>query len=210
MSAKKEILIFDLDGTILDTIEDIHDALIETLDNYGFPRFDLNTTKSYVGDGIKKLVERAVGKDNFIDEHEKFFRTRYKLRIVNKTKPFPFIIDIIEKLSESYPMVILSNKSEEMTDYLVRYFGLDRYFLKWYGGDSFPEKKPSPLPVFELIKNLSLERKGFFIGDNYTDIECGKNSGLKTVFCRYGYGKLSDVVPDYHVEQPQGLLKILL
>lgn len=210
MQRESEVVFFDLDGTILDTIEDIHDALMEMLTEFGFPKFPISITKQYVGDGIKKLVERAVGKDNFRDEHERFFRDQYRTLIVNKTKPFPKILDALENLAENYTMIILSNKSEEMTDYLVRYFKLDRYFLRWYGGDSFSEKKPSPLPVKEIVNKLGLQNSGFFIGDNYTDIECGKNSGLKTVFCRYGYGKLSNLAPDYYIDSPEELLKILV
>lgn len=209
MPKNKEILIFDLDGTILDTIEDIHNSLMKTLDYFNFNKFGIDTTKKYVGDGIKKLVERAVGKEHFKDEHETIFRRIYKENIVEHTKPFSGISDVLEQLKDSYEMFILSNKSFEMTDYLVKHFGLDRYFTKWYGGDSFVEKKPSPLPIFEILKFADAEN-GFVIGDNYTDVESAVNSGLTSVFCRYGYGKLYDVNPDFYVDKPEDLLNILL
>lgn len=208
---KGKLVIFDLDGTILDTIYDIHKAIIETIKFYGFPIFDIDTTKKYVGDGIKKLVERAVGKDNFKDEHEKFFRSFYRDHIVDNTKLFEGIQDLLSDLKRSgNDIVILSNKSFDMTDYLVRYFHLDRFTSLWCGGDSFCEKKPSPLPVKEIIATKGVcSDMAIVIGDNYTDIECGVNAGLKTIYCKYGYGKLSDVSPDYIVESPIEIKGIL-
>jgi len=210
LSAEKEILIFDLDGTILDTIEDIHSSLMDMLRYFYFSTFDISITKQYVGDGIKKLVERAVGQDNFKDEHERYFRSIYKENLVKKTKPFDSILEVLERLKGRYIMAVLSNKSFEMTDYLIRYFKLDNYFLRWYGGDSFVEKKPSPLPIYEIIKITGSKKGGYVIGDNYTDVESGNRAGLKTIFCRYGYGKLYDLMPDYFVDTPEELLNILI
>ncbi|MGB9731287.1 MULTISPECIES: HAD family hydrolase [Calditerrivibrio] len=210
MSSEKEILIFDLDGTILDTIDDIHSSLMNTLRYFNFPTFDISITKQYVGDGIKKLVERAVGEDNFKDEHERHFRAVYKENLVNQTKPFTSILNVLERLKDRYIMAILSNKSFEMTDYLVKHFKLDNYFVRWYGGDSFVEKKPSPLPIYEIIKITRSKKDGYLIGDNYTDVESGNRAGLKTIFCRYGYGKLYGQQPDYFVDTPEELLNILI
>lgn len=210
MSSEKEILIFDLDGTILDTIDDIHSSLMNTLRYFNFPTFDISITKQYVGDGIKKLVERAVGKDNFKDEHERYFRAVYKENLVNQTKPFTSMLNVLERLKDRYIMAILSNKSFEMTDYLVKHFKLDNYFVRWYGGDSFVEKKPSPLPIYEIIKITRSKKDGYLIGDNYTDVESGNRAGFKTIFCKYGYGKLYDQQPDYFVDTPEELLNILI
>lgn len=208
---KGNLIIFDLDGTILDTIYDIHKAIVETVKFYGFPTFDMETTKKYVGDGIRKLVERAVGKGNFRDEHENFFRSFYRDHIVDNTKLFDGISELLLGLRESNnEVVILSNKSFDMTDYLVRYFHLDRFASLWYGGDSFQEKKPSPLPAKMIMSIKGVDSDStIIVGDNYTDIECGFNAGVKTIYCKYGYGKLSDVKPDYIAESPIDIKRIL-
>lgn len=196
------LIIYDLDGTILDTIYDIHNSLVETLTYFKFPTFNIDTTKSFVGDGFKILLERSVGKENFKQEHESFFREVYTKNQTKNTNPFDkidYILELQKKAGKK--LVILSNKAYKNTDYLVKYFSLDNYFDAWYGGDSFPEKKPSPTPVYEILKLFGIKKENsLLIGDNYTDIEAGHFAGISTCFCKYGYGKLSHVVPDFTVK----------
>lgn len=201
------LIIYDLDGTILDTIYDIHNSLVETLTYFKFPTFNIDTTKSFVGDGFRILLERSVGKENFKQEHETFFREVYTKNQTKNTKPFDkidYILELQKKAGKK--LVILSNKAYKNTDYLVKYFSLDNYFDVWYGGDSFPEKKPSPTPVYEILKLFGIKKENsLLIGDNYTDIEAGHFAGISTCFCKYGYGKLSYVVPDFTVKRIEEL-----
>jgi phosphoglycolate phosphatase len=205
-----ELFIFDLDGTILDTIEDIHDSLTSTLQFFNLQTFDIETTKSYVGDGFKALVQRAIGDTVFKEEYETYFRKIYQKNQTNKTKPFENIFEVFEQLKyNDKKLIILSNKAFDNTDYLVKYYRLDKYFDKWYGADSFPEKKPSPTPINTILNNNQLiPSKAIIIGDNYTDIEAGKNANIKTCFCEYGYGKLRNVKPDFSVKTVKNLLNI--
>jgi phosphoglycolate phosphatase len=207
----KRLLIFDLDGTLLDTIDDLHNSLMDTVDKFGFPRFEIDITKTYVGDGIKKLVERGVGKENFLPEHEAFFRATYKNRMVENTKPFDGITEMLEILfNQGHIIAVLSNKSTDMTDYLVKFYGIDKWARFWFGGDSFEEKKPSPLPVIKIMDIIGIDKKNtIMIGDNYTDIECGHNAGVTTIFCTFGYGKLSGVLPDFFAETPGEIINII-
>ena len=193
------LIIYDLDGTILDTICDIHNSLMETLSFFRFPTFDINTTKSFVGDGFRALLERAFGKENFKDEYEYFFREVYTKNQTKNTKLFEKINHVLELQKRSgKKLVILSNKAYKNTDYLVKYFSLDNYFDGWYGGDSFTEKKPSAIPVYEILKLFSIKKENsLLVGDNYTDIEAGHFAGISTCFCEYGYGRLSQVLPDF-------------
>ncbi|MCX8085222.1 MAG: HAD-IA family hydrolase [Calditerrivibrio sp.] len=210
LNSTKGLLIFDLDGTVLDTIKDIHNALMITLEYFGFPSFDINITKSYVGDGIRKLVERAFGEKNFLPEHESFFRNIYREKITEHTQPFPNIIDILKDLKLRYHLVILSNKSYEMTNHLIYHFNLNLIFDKWFGGDSFIEKKPSPTPVKEICSMFNFNDDNIYIiGDNYTDVECGFNAGINSIYCTYGYGKLSHIPPNYTIKKPSELIDIL-
>lgn len=205
-----KLFIFDLDGTILNTIEDIHISLMETLIYFNFPLFDINTTKRYVGDGVKKLVERAVREKNFKKEHEVYFRDCYRKNLVNNTKLYDGMEDLLSNLKECFTIVVLSNKSFDMTDILIKHFNLNRYIKYWFGGDSFEEKKPSPYPIFKILELTGFSpENSYMIGDNYTDIESGKAAGSKTVFCSYGYGKLSSVKPDYIADSTHELKKIL-
>lgn len=201
------LIIYDLDGTILDTICDIHDSLMETLTYFKFPTFNIDTTKSFVGDGFRTLLERAVGKENFKEEHEHLFRELYTKNQTKNTNPFDKIDYILElQKNAGKKLVILSNKAYKNTDYLVKYFSMDNYFDAWFGGDSFPEKKPSPTPVYEILKLFGIKKENsLLIGDNYTDIEAGYFAGIKTCFCEYGYGRLSWVRSDFAVKSVEEL-----
>ncbi|BAI80690.1 phosphoglycolate phosphatase [Deferribacter desulfuricans SSM1] len=209
---KNSFIFLDLDGTIIDTLEDIHNSLMLTLEKYGFQKFSIDTTKSYVGDGIKKLIERSVGKENYRLEIEKYFRNIYNQKIIetsNMYKDMDYVLSTLRNITDY--LFIISNKSFDFTDKIVKHFGLDKYFLKWFGGDSFSEKKPSPIPVLEIFKiyNKTPDKNSFIIGDNYTDIESGYYAGISTIFCNYGYGKIKEVKPDYEVNNPLEILDVL-
>lgn len=203
------LIIYDLDGTVLDTIIDIHESLMETLVHFKFPVFSINTTKTFVGDGFRVLIKRAVGEENFKQDYEDFFRKIYTSNQTKNTRPFDRIEDVLKLQKKTgKKLVILSNKAYQNTDYLVKYFSLDKYFDAWYGGDSFPQKKPSPLPVEKIVKIFnSKTSESLMVGDNYTDIEAGHMAGISTCFCRYGYGRVGTVEPDFTVNTLKELNK---
>ena len=206
-----KLAIFDLDGTILDTIQDIHSALQSTLARTGFPNFCIHSTKRYVGNGMKKLVERSVGMDKFKPEYEALFREIYAERMMDKTVIFDKFHDVLDFCRQNIQhLYIISNKATYNTDELVRHYGLNEYFHGWYGADSFKEKKPSPMPINEIMKKTgALPEETIMIGDSYTDIDCGVAAGVKTCFCTYGYGKLGEHDADFTVNNPTEIIDIL-
>jgi phosphoglycolate phosphatase len=199
-----KLFIFDLDGTILDTIEDIHNSLMQTLKIYNFKEFDIETTKSYVGDGFSMLIKRAIGENPYKEEYEKTFREIYSQNQTINTKIFKNLTETLSHLKNlNKILIVLSNKAFFNTDYLIKHYKLDKYFDKWYGGDSFSEKKPSAVPIKSILNDYGIKcSDAIIIGDNYTDIEAGKNANIKTCFCKYGYGKLSDVRADFEIGDP--------
>ncbi|MGE4266108.1 MAG: HAD family hydrolase [Deferribacterales bacterium] len=205
------LAIFDLDGTILDTLQDMHDCLDDTMNHFGLKRFSIDVTRSFVGDGIRRLVIRAAGEENFKDEMETYFRQLYSVRMTVNTKVIDGYNEIFEYLKKNdIKTVILSNKIASLTGELVQHYGIDRYFDKWYGGDSFGVKKPSPVPVESIVKDCGAEKSNtIMIGDNHTDIESGFYAGVKTCFCTFGYGTVSEVKPDFTVNNPHEIINIL-
>ncbi|MGE4318031.1 MAG: HAD family hydrolase [Deferribacterales bacterium] len=205
------LAIFDLDGTILDTLTDMHECLMDTMRHFSLPLFDKNTTKSYVGDGIRQLVIRAAGKDSFTDDMETYFRAVYSENMTNNTRVIDDYACVLEYIKSSgITAVILSNKIASLTSELAAHYGLDAYFARNYGGDSFGVKKPSPVPVQNIMKEFSASPENtIMIGDNHTDIESGYYAGVKTCFCSFGYGNLSEVKADFVADKPEEIIKAL-
>lgn len=204
-------VIFDLDGTLVDTIDDIHESLNSTLKHFGFPLLKLEMTKSYVGDGMRKLVERAVGAANFSKDIESHFRKIYSKNITNKTKPFDGIPELLKELQKKQiDSVVISNKFLALTEKIIKYFHMDETINEWYGGDSFKTKKPSPEPVLNALQKYNIRKEqALMIGDNHTDILAGSAAGIKTCFCSYGYGSVGSSNPNYYADKPEELLKII-
>jgi len=204
-------VIFDLDGTLVDTIADIHESLNSTLKHFGFPLLKPEMTKSYVGDGMRKLVERAVGAANFSSEIEAYFRKIYSENIINKTKLFDGIPELLKELqNKQINSVVISNKSLALTEKIIKYFHMDETINEWYGGDSFKTKKPSPEPVLKAMEKYNIKKEqALMIGDNHTDMLAGSSAGIKTCFCSYGYGSIASSKPDYYVNKPKELIRII-
>jgi phosphoglycolate phosphatase len=206
------LVIFDMDGTVIDTIQDIHSSLLTTLEHYGLPHVSLDMTKQYVGSGMRKLVINAVGEHLFKDEMETYFRTIYKDRMMDNTaviKGFQPVFELIERRTD-IQTAILSNKNRQIVDDMIQAFRLQQYFDQWYGGDSYGVKKPAPDGVIGIMSEFdSAPSETLMIGDSSGDILAGKSAGAKTCFCTYGYGTLKNVTADYTADSPADILAIL-
>lgn len=205
------LAIFDMDGTVIDTIADIHTALSETLSQYRFPPVDIEMTKQYVGSGLRQTIINAVGQENFKDEMEKWLRAYYKKNMMNTTHLMDGFQPVLDYIKESgIRCVILSNKNRQIVDDMVKHFGLEDYFCAWYGGDTFGVKKPSPVPVQAIMSAAESEpSETIMIGDSSSDVTAGADAGAKTCFCAYGYGTLKGAEPDFTADSPSRLIKIL-
>jgi len=206
------LVIFDMDGTVIDTIQDIHSSLLTTLDHYKLPHVTLDMTKQYVGSGMRRLVINAAGEQLFKDEMETYFRTIYKERMMDNTaviEGFQAVFDLIAKRPD-IQTAILSNKNRQIVDDMIQAFGLQGYFDGWYGGDSYGVKKPSPEGILGIMNEFdSKPSETIMIGDSSGDILAGQRAGAKTCFCTYGYGTLKNVTADYTVDSPADILIIL-
>lgn len=184
-------LIFDLDGTLLYTLDDLTDSINYVLSEFGFPLKSIDEIRNSVGNGVYLLIERVIpdGRNNpHFDECVESFKKHYSENMFNKTKPYEGVIDILKRLkTDNYNIAVVSNKFDNAVKELVgRYFnGLIDVSVGQRNGVA---KKPAPDAVNEVISTLGVDKSEcIFIGDSEVDIETANNAGLPCLSVTWGY-----------------------
>lgn len=184
-----KLIIFDLDGTLVDSSVDITNALNYAIAPYGLESLSVEKTISIVGEGLTRLIERIVGEERAeirTDVVNRFLEY-YSRHLADFTRPYPGVHDTIERLS-GYRKAIISNKREFLSKKLLEELGLAAFFDVVLGSDSVEERKPSPKPVLKVLEMLSIKpEEAVIVGDSTFDIEAGKAAGVKTVAVSYGF-----------------------
>ncbi len=202
-------LLFDLDGTLIDSAQDIALALEKTLKQVGLIHKMPDDVRPFVGGGVKALLERVLGED-YREEFVEIFRSNYRENPVVYTRPFEGVVETLKVLKEAgLRLAVVSNKPEDLSVEILRRLDLADMFDFIAGGDTFPEKKPSPLPIIETLKILDADPcESVMIGDTEADLVAGKGAGTKTALAQWGYVKINSSKPDFYLKRPQDLLDI--
>jgi phosphoglycolate phosphatase len=213
---KYNTIIFDLDGTLLNTLDDLRDSLNTALVNHGYEPRTLEEVKSFVGNGVKRLVRLSLPLHSSDDEIEKClatFTADYKLNMQNKTRPYDGIMELLLVLNRyNYKLAIVSNKYDTAVKRLSKeYFG---DFIDVSIGESADVKrKPSPDSVFTAIKALGADiKKTIYVGDSETDVQTAKNAGIPCIGVTWGFRSretLRNEGADYLIDTPKELLTLL-
>ena len=184
----KKLIIFDLDGTLVDSGGDIMTANNLTLKTFGFQPISYKKVKSIIGQGIMGNIIKSLAMQNkkVTDEQRQqmynFFFTYYKKNVYVKSRPYPGIKRLLKRLQKHYQLAVCSNKLEKLTKIVLHKSGLKQYFTFVAGGDTFTHKKPHPSVLLNVIKQFKLQRKdAIFIGDSEHDYHAALNS--KVDFC---------------------------
>jgi len=206
------LCIFDLDGTLIDTSADINNAANDMLLHFGLKKIEKEQTTRYVGDGIRKFVERCIdGQAVDIEEAIFFFEEAYFTRKVETTRPYSGIVDVLEGISDKY-LSVLTNKSYEISKAIIDALGLSHYFETIVGGDTVEKKKPFPDGIEHILSKSGIpKQEAVMIGDGLTDILSAKKAGIASVYVSYGFTKTEQIVhlgPDHIVNSPHELLPI--
>lgn len=201
--------LFDLDGTLIDSADDIALALQETLKELGMPEKMPENVRRLIGGGVKALLEQVLGED-FREEHVRVFRKYYVGNPVVYTRPYPGIPETLRSLKKrGVPLVVVTNKLEELSLRILEKLELLDFFELVVGGDTFSEKKPSPLPILKALEFIGIEPgESLMIGDTEADIESGRKAGTKTALAKWGYVRLNSLKPDYLLNRPEELLSL--
>jgi len=208
-------VIFDLDGTILNTAEDLTDSLNSVLIREGYPARSIEETKSFTGEGYGVLLKRALPSgtdDEVVKRCEELFRNEYSLNLSNKTRPYKGILPLFQELkNHGIRIGVVSNKRDEATkEVCLRYFGglVDAAI----GDNKQRERKPSPDNLYEAIRQLDTEtHRAVFVGDSDIDVKTAGNADVRFIGVSWGYRSREVLIgegADYIIDEPCELLTL--
>jgi phosphoglycolate phosphatase len=209
------LLIFDLDGTLVDSRQDLCNSVNAMLRHYGRPELPCELIATYIGDGAPMLVRRALGDPDdqmFVDEALLFFLAYYREHKLDFTYVYDGITESLRAIRETrsgeLKMAVLSNKPVNPSRAIVEALGLGEFFFQVYGGNSFPTKKPDPHGALQLLKECGVKQEqAVMIGDSANDVLTATNAGMYSVGLTYGLSPatLEKVPPDVLLDRPDEL-----
>jgi phosphoglycolate phosphatase len=209
-----KLVIFDLDGTLIDSRLDLIHSVNAMLRNYDRPELPGEVVASYVGDGAPMLVRRALGDpedENFFREALEFFLSYYREHKLDHTIVYEGIPEALKQIQGNgveRKMAVISNKPVNPSRAIVEALGLSPFFVSVYGGNSFNTKKPDPAGVKTLLRQTGIApQQAMIVGDSAIDVLTGRNAGIATCGVTYGFAphSLAEAPPDIEVDSPAEL-----
>jgi phosphoglycolate phosphatase len=184
-------LIFDLDGTLIDSKEDLIHSVNAMLRELGRRELEPETISGYIGHGAPQLVARALGEGSTEEERQRalqFFLGYYEVHKMDNTYAYPGVAETLEELA-SMPMAVLTNKPVRISVRILDAMGLAKYFRAIYGGNSFETKKPDPLGAKTILRELNTKPgEALLVGDSEVDVQTARNAGMLAAAVNYGFG----------------------
>ncbi len=214
-----KLLIFDLDGTLIDSQLDLVHSINAMLWHFGKAELPGEVIATYVGDGAPMLVRRALGDpedEKFVQEALSYFLAYYREHKLDNTVVYDGVREALASIRQSRngqprAMAVLSNKPVNPSRAIIEGLGLAEFFTQIYGGNSFPTKKPDPLGAQKLLQETGcLPNETAIVGDSSNDVLTGRNAGLWTIGVSYGFApqSLDLTPPDVQVDSPQELAEV--
>lgn len=208
-----KLIIFDLDGTLVDSLDDLTASVNHMLRAFNRPAVSRNDVRGMVGEGARVLVERAMpcaAEDELVRGLELFLSHNEK-NIAVRSVPFAGVVATLAELSKAgHVLVVITNKNESLSRTLLQLLGLSGYFRGIYGADTLPSRKPSPAPLLHVMNELGYSAATtLMIGDSINDIAAGNGAGVTTIGCSWGYGSADELIDaDWRIDNFADLLKL--
>ncbi len=193
-----QLLMFDLDGTLLDSVEDLAAATNRMRERHGLPPLPLETITSYVGDGIRMLAIRALeGATVDPDLAAAEIGAAYAQHLTVFTRPYPGVEEGLRALAAAgHHLVLVTNKPGPHARQLIAHFGWSNLFTLILGGGDTPELKPSPIPLQNAMNRTGHDPSdSWMVGDHHTDLEAARRAGVKSIFLQSGLGHPGNEIP---------------
>ena len=204
----KKLVIFDLDGTLLDTIADLAESTNHALKQLGYPTHDVETIRTFVGNGINKLFERALPLQEQTEENVRLMRSHfvpyYDAHNADLSSPYPGIVHLLEDLQEKGIMIaVASNKYQEATVKLVKHYFPTINFIEILGQREGINVKPDPSIVFDILQKANVNKEEvLYVGDSGVDMQTAINAGVDAVGVTWGFRPRTEL----EGFQPMGLI----
>ncbi|HLH42816.1 MAG TPA: HAD-IA family hydrolase [Bryobacteraceae bacterium] len=213
---RADLLIFDLDGTLIDSKRDLADAVNATRAWMGRHRIADSQVYSYVGDGAPMLVRRALpgASEEEWDRALRYFLAYYREHMLDATTLYPGVREALDLLyAAGLPLAILTNKPVRFSERLIEGLGLGRHFFRIYGGNSFPEKKPHPMGIEKLMEESGAAReRTMMVGDSAVDVRTARNAKVQACGVAWGFQpeSFADAPPDFVIGEMAELAERVL
>jgi len=199
----KKLIIFDLDGTLINSALDLALAVNYMLETLEQETFSEEIIHGWVGNGALTLVKRALSgsrtvdenlDDKYVEKSLKFFLDYYEQNLCNATVPYPHVISTLKRLKEKYTLAIVTNKPFAFVSPILKGLEMDGLFALILGGDSLEEKKPHPMPLLHVCNKLDVPvDASVMVGDSKNDILAANACGMDSVGVTYGYNYGEDI-----------------
>lgn len=210
------IIIFDLDGTLINTIDDLGQACNHALQACGFPVHEIADYPQLVGNGINRLIERALPVENrnetTVSRMREYFVPYYDAHNCDLTRPYDGIPELLLSLKKAgHTMAVASNKYQTATEKIVNHFFPNTFDIVLGERENVP-RKPNPQIVWDILSNVKETSEIIYIGDSLVDAETAKAAGATLVLCTWGFcteEQLKTANPNYMINHPSELLNIV-
>ncbi len=206
MEYAARLLVFDLDGTLVDSKVDLANAVNAALESFDLAPLPHPVIYSYVGDGASALILRALPKEkaDVLPKVLDRFLAYYRRHLLDTTRAYPGVVEALRKWAGIYRMAVLTNKGVAMTREILSGLSLDGYFFDVRGGDSFRTRKPDPEGLLHILREAGVEaREAIMVGDSRNDVQAGMAAGAVTCGVTYGLGTsgFAGHPPDFTVDR---------
>ena len=192
MNSMIRLVVFDLDGTLVDSSRDLADAVNALLTELTAPALSRELVTSMVGEGAAVLVKRALtaaGLDPDTPHALERFLEHYDARLLDSTRPYPEMLDTLDRLQARHRLAVLTNKPGRPTAEILKGLEIDRLFSDVIGGDSGHGRKPDPAGLLDLVRRADVTpRETLLVGDSPVDLETSRRAGTRICLARYGFG----------------------